>query len=102
MSKPEDRTDLGTSFRQSRRELWFMVATWAAFAAWTAFYNANHAFEKEAPLETLWGLPRWVALGVAIPWTIAMALTIWFASCYMKDTDLGGDHDEFAGGESGS
>jgi len=97
-----EEEELGASFRQSRRELWFMVTTWSVFAVWTVGYNATHAFGAGEGASIVWGLPRWVAFGVAIPWAIALALTIAFALFFMKDTDLGEVEEESKAKEANS
>ena len=97
----EEREDLAASFRQSRKEFRFMVVTWVVFAAWTLTYNGLFAKgSDEQPVEIVLGMPKWVVFGVAIPWAIALALTVWFALFYMKDTDLGEPADENGGGEA--
>lgn len=89
--------DLAASFRQSRKEFWFMVMTWVAFAAWTLGFNFLFAKGEEGEaVEVVFGMPKWVVFGIAIPWMIALGLTIWFAMFYMKDTDLGRTDEEYA------
>jgi len=78
---------LAASFRQARKEFWFMIATWATFAAWTLTYNGLRA-SAEGPVEIVWGMPSWVVFGVALPWAVATGLTIWFSLAFMKDTPL--------------
>jgi hypothetical protein len=43
-------------------------------------------------------MPRWVTLGIFLPWVAALGLTIWFAMRFMKDTPL---HDCAEGTASG-
>jgi hypothetical protein len=89
MPDSEEKTNLADSFRQSRRELWFMITSWIAFAAWTVGYNSVHAFGGETSgQDPLLGMPRWVTLGIFLPWLAALALTVWFAMRFMKDTPL--------------
>ena len=70
-----------------------MLAAWAVFFAWTIGYCSAHGFASpdggEVPI--LFGIPRWVLLGIALPWIVANVFTIWFAARFMKDTDLGDD-----------
>ncbi len=69
-----------------------MLGTWVVFAAWTLTYNGLHAFDAEGSGQNLlWGMPRWVALGIVVPWGTGFCLTCWFALRFMKDTDLGGE-----------
>jgi hypothetical protein len=89
MPDSEDKTDLAASFRQTRRELWVMLAAWIVFAAWTIGYNATHAFTEEASLpDPVLGMPRWITFGIFTPWMVAVVLTTWFAMRFMKDTPL--------------
>lgn len=90
---PTDKEEaLAASFRQSRKELRFMVVTWCCFAAWTAVYNGLYAKGTPGePVALVFGFPSWVFFGIALPWTAALAVTIWFALRYMQDTDLGED-----------
>ncbi len=91
--KPEEQEgELAVSFRQSRREFRFMLATWSVFAVWTAGYNGFFAKgDPGEPIRLVLGLPAWVFWGIALPWAVALTVTIWFAMCYMQDTDLGVD-----------
>lgn len=85
---------LGRSFRQSRLEMWLMLGAWALFFGVVTSICGALAFEPVAteeglvPGATLWGMPRWVLLGIAIPWLTANAFIIWFALGFMKDTPL--------------
>lgn len=66
-----------------------MLAAWIAFACWTVGYNARAAFSEEgAELPLLWGMPRWVVLGIVLPWIAGLVLTVWFSLRFMRDTDL--------------
>ncbi len=86
--------DLGASFRQSRREMWVILAAWTAFLLWSGITCAALTPEPGDPVPTLLGVPRWAALGVMLPWICAIGFIFWFAGCFMQDTDLGtGDGD---------
>jgi len=99
MPDSEEKTNLAASFRQTRRELWFMIASWIVFAVWTVGYNAVHAFGGETSgQDPMLGMPRWVTLGIFLPWVAALGLTVWFAMRFMKDTPL---HDCAEGTASG-
>ena len=93
----ESNTDetLEESFRQSRREFWFLIGTWIVFALWTMLVNTRLAGnEGKESVETLLGMPKWVVLGVALPWVSALGVTIWFAFRFMKDTPLEGIEED--------
>lgn len=69
----------------ANREAMWIVGAWCLFALWmlTASYWLPPT-TSEAPRMIL-GMPMWIVLGVALPWLIATALTIWFALCVMTD-----------------
>lgn len=80
---------LAESFRQARRELWFQLITWGVFAVWVVGLCGVTAFDAESPsVETTLGMPSWVLWGIAVPWTAAFAVTIYFAGWFMQDTEL--------------
>jgi len=87
--------ELGESFRQSRRELTFQLGTWTIFAAWVVGYGSNTAFEAESEtVVTTLGMPSWIVWGIAVPWIVAFAITVFFAGWFMKDTALVDDSAE--------
>ena len=89
MSDTKEKEDLGESFRQSRKELWFMLVSWAVFLIWTLSYNSTHAFDMEkSGIDPIIGMPQWVFFGILVPWVAALVLTICFAMFFMKDTEL--------------
>ena len=100
MEKDEDLgadESLGDSFRQARREMWIMLAAWVFFFLWVMLTCSRLAFaDPDAPegrtIPTLFGMPKWVALGIAIPWIASNGFIIWFALGFMKDTALP-EHD---------
>jgi len=91
MSNTSPPETLGDSFRQSRRELFFILGTWVVFATWISVSGALTAFElPSGEVKTLLGMPRWVFISVALPWVAANGVIFYFALSFMKDTDLGG------------
>tara|TARA_R110002096_G_scaffold273422_9_gene467275 strand:- start:13711 stop:14022 length:312 start_codon:yes stop_codon:yes gene_type:complete len=99
MSSPADNAvELGESFRQSKREMWVILGAWVFFLLWTgiscAVLTPNEVSEAN-PMPTVLGIPRWAAFGIVLPWFGALAFIFWFASRFMKDTNLGpGDGEE--------
>lgn len=66
-----------------------MLVTWVVFLVWTLTYNGTHAFDMEkSGIDPIWGMPRWVFFGILIPWIVGVVLTFWFATYFMKDTNL--------------
>ena len=92
----EDRNRrLGESFRQASRETVVIVIAWLVFMAWTAVAcSLGWSGEKGEEVVTVMGMPRWVFLGVALPWIAACGFTLWFTMFFMKDTDLDPDRSE--------
>ncbi|MEX0701925.1 MAG: hypothetical protein WD069_07500 [Planctomycetales bacterium] len=83
-------------YLHSRREARVIFGLWAACLAWTVTYCYLHGFAghvEASDLETVWGVPSWVFWGIAVPWLLADAFTIWFCFCYMQDDDLGEAHE---------
>jgi len=87
VSEPTPRPDTGASYRQSKRELYVMIAAWAVTGLWVLGYNSQAAYaaETEAPVQMLFGLPRWTVLGWLLPLLVANAFTIWFCLRFMQD-----------------
>ncbi len=91
VSKKAPPESLRESYRQSLRELWWIVGTWIVFALWNIASGALFAFdlpgvEEEVPV--ILGMPRWIFFTVLFPWLIGNVFIIWFALCFMKDTRL--------------
>ncbi|MEM6277978.1 MAG: DUF997 family protein [Verrucomicrobiota bacterium] len=85
----KEREPLADSFRQSRKEFLCMIGIWAFFAVWTMTCNSILAPLREGEeVPLLFGMPEWVVWGVALPWVLALSVTIWFALRFMKDTEL--------------
>lgn len=90
MSEPTPRPDTGASYRQSKRELYVMIAAWAVTGLWVLGYNSQAAYaaETEVPVQMLFGLPRWTVLGWLLPLLVANAFTIWFCLRFMQDEPM--------------
>ena len=101
MSEEEDRNrKLGESFRQSRRETLVIIGAWLVFLIWTGLVcGFGSRLDPNQPVATVLGMPRWVLLGVVLPWIAACGFTFWFSMFYMKDTDLDPDRECEANGE---
>jgi hypothetical protein len=68
-----------------------MLAAWVVFFTWITVSSNLTAWERPAPGDDpamLFGLPRWVALSVVLPWLAANVVIVYFALFFMKDTDL--------------
>ncbi len=92
-SDPKPET-LAESFTQSKRELKFILGTWLVFFLWVAIVCSTIGRVppgEEVPI--LFGMPRWVIFGVALPWVVATGVGVFFGLRVMKDTNLEGDGD---------
>ena len=74
VSEPSTRPDTGASYRQSKRELFVMIAAWAVTGLWVLGYNSQAAYaaETETPVRMLFGLPRWTVIGWLLPLLVAV------------------------------
>ena len=90
MAEPKQRVDTGASYRQSKRELFVMIAAWVVTALWVLGYNSQAAYaaETETPVRMLFGLPRWTVIGWLLPLLVANAFTIWFCLRFMRDEPM--------------
>ena len=90
VSEPSTRPDTGASYRQSKRELFVMIAAWAVTGLWVLGYNSQAAYaaEAETPIRMLFGLPRWTVIGWLLPLLVANAFTIWFCLRFMRDEPM--------------
>jgi hypothetical protein len=82
-----------TASLASRRESLIVITVWVAACAYTIGYAALFAYRPGAP-RILFGIPQWVVWGVLAPWIVSLAVTLWFALCYMEDESLGDAHSE--------
>lgn len=72
------------SFLRARREFFHILIAWVVCFVWTIGYCALFAYGNESP-RLIWGLPSWVMFGIAIPWTIATAFSVWYALVRIED-----------------
>ncbi|MCB1086577.1 MAG: DUF997 family protein [Verrucomicrobiae bacterium] len=89
-SSKQSPEELAASYRQSRKEMWVMLAAWAVFFLFVTAVCASlgGSRETDGSIPTLMGFPRWVCLGIAIPWVAANVFIYWFSFHFMKDTPL--------------
>lgn len=71
-----------------------MLIAWVVFATWTITYvGRNGSLEPGESPRLVLGMPDWVVYGVGIPWILGIAVTVWFATFFMKDTNLDPEHE---------
>ncbi|MEM1294825.1 MAG: DUF997 family protein [Verrucomicrobiota bacterium] len=98
-------SELRESFRQSRREMWVILAAWAFFLLWTGIACTILPPQElsNGTIPTVLGIPQWVVFAVVLPWIGALIFICWFALRFMKDTDLSSiEPAQPDGGESDS
>lgn len=90
MGKPEQRPDTGASFRQSKRELVYMLAAWVVAFIWVVGYAKFNAYSREQgePLGLVLGIPSWAFYGWLMPLMVANVYTLWFCLRFMKDEPM--------------
>ena len=87
------------AFHRSRKEAIWILLAWAACLVWTIGFSALTGYRSDPEnIHLILGFPAWIFWGVAIPWLVATAFSIWFALHVMTDEDLGRDMDKENGG----
>lgn len=76
---------LRLSFTRARKESFHILAAWLTCMVWTIGYCALFAYEDQPPT-LIWGLPSWVLFGIAVPWLLATAYSIWYALTRIQDS----------------
>ena len=94
MTDKNPEESLAESFHQSRREMWVILVAWTIFFLWSGITCVILTPEKGEPVPTLFGIPKWAALGVILPWICAISFIFWFAGRFMKDTQLDPENKE--------
>ncbi len=77
---------MSSAFRRARREALHILMAWGICMIWTIGYCAFFAYGS-GDVSLLWGMPRWVVFGIALPWIIATLYSLWFALFYMRAED---------------
>ena len=87
-------------FLHSRREALVIFAVWLAALAWAVPFCYLTGYERGvAAPATMLGIPTWAFWGIAAPWILANAFTVWFCFRFMEDDPL---EASAAGPEQGS
>ena len=74
--------DRHANFVQSRKEAGVAMLGWAIAITWTLSVSWWLGREQPAPL--LFGIPRWVVLGVFLPWVTLTLYNIWFSTTLLS------------------
>ena len=84
--------------RNSRREagaillIWILATIACCGISGMLGFQPTSGDSAPAPIPMLWGMPRWFALGVMIPWVFCFLAIWWIAGLFMAEDDLGVDH----------
>jgi len=89
-AQPDRDRQYDPVYLHARREAIVILLAWATALVWTLTVYTLDGLQA-APGETvLWfGLPRWVCLGIALPWLVADLFAAWFCLVFMANDDLG-------------
>jgi len=79
MSVQESREN----FRRSRKEAFVALAGWFFAFAWTII--VSYWLGRETPAPLLFGVPRWIVLGVALPWGFSFLFTCWYSIVFLGE-----------------
>lgn len=86
-------------FTTSLYEAKWILGMWLSCFAWTLIVCLSNGYPDTVDPETfplVFGMPAWVAWGIAFPWLVANVVTIVFCLGFMKDGDLGEEPDAHA------
>ena len=93
METPESRGDVSRYdpvFLHARREAIVILVAWLVCFVWSVTYCTQSGYNlTPESLATIWGIPRWVVVGIVVPWLTANLFAAWFCFFFMVDDDLG-------------
>ncbi|PHS02931.1 MAG: hypothetical protein COA78_19785 [Blastopirellula sp.] len=82
-------------WKNGLREMWIILGVCAVTLAVVTSVSYGLGLPAETgELQLIMGMPRWVVLGVLVPWIAATIFAVWFGLCYMTDDDLGSELEE--------
>ena len=89
------RPDYDPLFIHSRREAIFIFLLWLSCLLWCVPYCYMNGYVPAGEeVEILWGLPRWIVMGVLGPWMVANVITFLFCAYIFREDELGESPDE--------
>ncbi len=95
--EPDDPTD--PVVVHARREAiiiglaWLACTLYCVVASYLLGYTTPDRPLGRADVRPILGIPSWVVWGYLAPWFACGLFTVWFASRFMVDDDLGDDGD---------
>lgn len=96
MSSEVPRVADGQLYVNAKREAVILLLAFVVFLVWsiTTSFCMGYNVAPEDLKQTVWGMPRWVFWGIAVPWMTANVFTLFFCMFYMADDALGDVVDE--------
>jgi Na+/melibiose symporter-like transporter len=95
--KPTAAPEYDTTYLNSLREAYVIIALFAVFCFWSLFVCFNYGYlgpdEQLSEVSTVLGMPSWAFWGIGLPWIAVDAVAVWFCFFYMKNDDLGEAHE---------
>ena len=79
--------------RSSRREAILVLVIWAAALGFSVWYCKTFGYDSTRELTFVLGIPKWVFVGVLIPWLVCTAAGVLFANVFMRDDPLGSERE---------
>jgi hypothetical protein len=86
------------SLKQMRREaaicgtIWAIATVVVCGLCYALGYDRPDRPLGRGDVQAIWGIPRWFALGVLVPWMVCGVIAIVIALGVIRDDDLGLDH----------
>lgn len=72
------------NYRQTSRDARVAVATWLLALCWVV--GVSWWLGMERPTVLWFGIPKWVVLGVGVPWIVTFAFNTWFSWVLLGET----------------
>lgn len=97
-SEPSGTTSGDPLYVNAKRESAVLLAAFAVILVWSisvSYWLGYDVATADISL-TVWGMPRWVFWGIAVPWIASNIFTVVFCLFYMADDHLGDLADEDA------
>lgn len=79
MSQQERRSN----YLCARREAGAAMLVWLLAIVWTV--GVSWWLGRETPAPMLFGFPRWIVFGVALPWAACFLFTCWYSLIYLRE-----------------
>lgn len=75
-------------FKNASREARAALLCFGLAFVWMVGVGALRGYGRRE-VSFILGFPDWIFWGVAVPWAVCLAASVWFGLRFMKDDDLG-------------